>query len=134
VTPFDRLDRAAMATLEQVYGEPFEHRPRARPSGSADVNARSSIADASRPIRTVTAIYTDRPIADGRMSDLYDPRADQRPGITAREHVIEIDPRVFDIDVRTDDTFVRVSDGKRFSVLATNVTDTGRLICAVNVL
>ena len=131
MTLFSRLDRAAMATLEVVYGESFEHHPRATATG--DVNARPA-ADASRSITTVTAIYTDRPIADGRMSDLYDPRADQRPGITAREHVIEIDPRLVAIDVRTDDTFVRVSDGKRFSVLATNITDTGRLICAVNVL
>ena len=133
-TLFARLDRAAMATLEQVYGEPFEHRPRARATGSvADVNARSSVADGARSIQTVQAIYTDREVP-GRMSDLYDPRSDQRPGLTAREHIIEVDPRVLTIDVRLDDVFVRVADGRRFSVSSIHVTDTGRLLCHVNVL
>jgi hypothetical protein len=130
---FARLDRVAMATLEQVYGEAFEHRPRAKPSGAADVNARSSIADGARSIQTVTAIYTDREVP-GRMSDLYDPRSDQRPGVTAREHIIEVDQRVVAIDVRLDDVFVRVADGRRFSVVSIHVTDVGRLLCHVNVL
>lgn len=129
---FARLDRAAMATLEQVYGEPFEHRPRARAS-SADVNSRSSAADGTRSTITVTAIYTDREVP-GRLSDLYDPRSDQRPGVTAREHIIEVDPRVFAIDVRLDDVFVRLSDGRRFSVSSIQATDTGRLLCHVNVV
>ena len=128
---FSRLDRVSMATLEKVYGEPFEHRPRAKPSGEADVNARNSVADGTRSIQTVTAIYTDREVPN-RLADLYDPRSDQRPGVNAREHVIEVDPRAFAVDVRVDDLFVRVADGRRFSVNSIHVADTGRLICDVN--
>jgi hypothetical protein len=120
---FARLDQAAQATTEAVYGEAFTLRPRKR---SLEVNAAWQ-PDLERIELGVTGIYRDL-LASRNIVDAWDQRTDQRPGVTGNRHWIEVDPRTNPgFASRPGDLFFRPADGSTWRVVSIDPDEMGRL-------
>jgi hypothetical protein len=123
-TLFGRLDLAAQAVQERVFGEAFTLRPRKR---AAEVNAAWQ-PDLDRIEIGLVGIYRERD-ADMNVTDAWDQRTDRRPGLSAHTHVIEIDPRTnVGFVSQTGDLLLRQDDGSLWRVVSIDPDTMGRLL------
>lgn len=126
MTLFGRLDVAAQAVHERVFGEAFTHRPMHR---GPDVNAPWR-ADPEREICKLVGIYTERDLPP-EMGDQIDQRLDRKPGVSAHVHMIEIDARRITANINVADHLVRLADGAVWRVVSIDPDTDGRLFCNV---
>jgi hypothetical protein len=124
---FAGLDKAAQGVHEAVWGDSFTLKPQRR---AADVNARRRM-DTTRDEVTFTAIYRQEVAAINQV-DAWDERTDRRPGVSAHNHFIDIDPRRWPaVAPQVGDLVQRTDDGARWRVARVERDDMGRVVLAV---
>jgi len=119
------LDSAYADAIEPLYGVAFTHMPM---RASANVNAPPD-PDPSPPSCNVIGIL-DEIDADGALANIADTTMNRRPGLAARENILDVAMAAG--VVRRGDVFVNVETGARYVVQTADYDDSGRYQCRVN--
>lgn len=127
---FDAADRAAQAVHERLFGEAMTLKPKAL---GPDPNASAGV-DGARAQVAVTGIYREMDVPPNVVGSL-DTHTDQRPGVSAHRHVIEIDPRSQGgVNIARGDLIARASPAQSWRVVSIDADSAGRLFCNVELV
>lgn len=135
---FAALAVGATAAIDNIMAEPFAFTPMMKP---ADKTA-ADVADSSRAVATVNAIYLDRD-AKSVMPNSYDPREQRRPGLESGTPRLWISPNEIanqtagagaPFIVHAGDQFERLSTGITYRISSVKPTAGGAFRCEINVL
>ena len=126
---FGSTAAAAFAAVDGQFGEPFLLRPMAP---AVDRNA-PSIDDVNRAAIQVIGRWLDG-VANAQITNAYDPRTDQRPGMRADKPSVKFSPSRIPagVSIRRGDLLTRLSTGRVWRVSSTLSMRHGTLICEVN--
>ena len=106
-----------------------------RPMTSADDRNAPMIDDSSRQGATVPGIYYEK-AAVPLIRDGYDPRTDQRPGVSSAHPRVEFPASCAEAQqtFRTGDLLIRLDNGRSYRIGATQTKKTGVQVCAVHAM
>ena len=124
---FTELDAATQIIYEQVFGEAFLFQPMIL---SKDVNA-PRMADPDRNAIEITGIYSEKDEHE-QVFRAMNVHTDRRPGVSMHKHIIEVDPRIWAIELKKGDQLLRLIDHGLWEVQSTDLQSDGRLMCNVS--
>ncbi len=128
---FVALARDAQKIVFAHHGEAWLWTPMAP---AADRNA-PAVADPARAPATLVGIYFEK-AAQPLIRNGYDPRTDQRPGVSNAHPRVEFpgDIAAAQQVVNAGDILTRLSNGRRYVVASTLTKKTGVQVCTVNAM
>lgn len=122
---FDAAWTAKLGALHAAFGQGIEIRPMRRVGQNA-----AATADDSRAVTTTTGIFETSPRVFAA-ADAHDSRADTRLGRSAFDVSCRVRRAAVPYAVRVMDIIVRVSDAKRFTVMAVEDDGPGHMVLAL---
>lgn len=123
--------RDAQARAFDWFGELFDFIPMSEQADRTAPQIPAADRDALTGDLGLRGVYYAKP-ADALIRNGYDPRTDQRPGVSTMHPRIEISADFAGVDVRTGDILVRQSSRRRYRIAATSSKPTGVLVCTIN--